>query len=158
MYKVYKPSTYLVVTYFPNYLPIYIGPTYRMGYQDETRYEFSWGSSTTESKWASSGWCAGGLLLHSGPTANWWWDRRWHTQQTHILLNTHIYAYHMQLFSTLVDDTMKHGLNVSLSDSICKKISYFIPWPTKVFMRKQWLCNDMLFPPSLESKYQTINL
>jgi hypothetical protein len=41
MYKVYKPSTYLVVTYFPNYLPIYIGPTYRMGYQDETRYEFS---------------------------------------------------------------------------------------------------------------------
>lgn len=43
----------------------------------------------------------------------------------------------MQLFSTLVDDTMKHGLNVSLSDSICKKISYFIPWPTKVSMRKQ---------------------
>jgi hypothetical protein len=67
MYKVYKPSTYLVVTYFPNYLPIYIGPTYRMGYQDKTRYEFSWGSSTTESKRASGGWCAGGLLVHSGP-------------------------------------------------------------------------------------------
>jgi hypothetical protein len=31
----YKPSTYLVVTYFPTYLPIYETLSYRIGYQGD---------------------------------------------------------------------------------------------------------------------------
>jgi hypothetical protein len=35
----YKPSTYLVVTYFPTYLNIYKRPiSYKIGYQGETKY------------------------------------------------------------------------------------------------------------------------
>jgi hypothetical protein len=35
----YKPSTYLEVAYFPTYLPIYKAYiSYRIGYQDETKY------------------------------------------------------------------------------------------------------------------------
>jgi len=35
----YKPSTYLVITYFPTYLPTYIWDliSYRIGYQSETK-------------------------------------------------------------------------------------------------------------------------
>jgi hypothetical protein len=44
----YKPSIYLVVIIFlPTYLPV--GPiSNRIGSQLETKYELSWGSSTTE--------------------------------------------------------------------------------------------------------------
>jgi len=35
----YKPSTYLVVSYFLTYLPEYMRPIpYRIGYQGETKY------------------------------------------------------------------------------------------------------------------------
>jgi hypothetical protein len=34
----YKPSTYLVVTYFPTYLPMYEPISYRIGSQGETKY------------------------------------------------------------------------------------------------------------------------
>jgi hypothetical protein len=45
----YKPSTYLIVTYFPTYLHLYIRPpSYRIDYQGEIKFELSWGSSTTE--------------------------------------------------------------------------------------------------------------
>ncbi len=38
----YKPFTYLVVTYFPNDVPIYIGPTfYKMNHPSATKYEFN---------------------------------------------------------------------------------------------------------------------
>jgi hypothetical protein len=37
----YKPSTYLVVTYFPTYLPVYKRPikkiSYRIDYEGETK-------------------------------------------------------------------------------------------------------------------------
>jgi hypothetical protein len=40
----YKPSTYLVITYFPTYLHVHICPScYRMGYPGETRHQLSWG-------------------------------------------------------------------------------------------------------------------
>jgi hypothetical protein len=35
----HKPSTYLVIAYFPTYLPIYMGPiSNRIGYPGETKY------------------------------------------------------------------------------------------------------------------------
>jgi len=35
----YKPSSYLVVTYFPTYLPMYERPiSYGIGHQGETKY------------------------------------------------------------------------------------------------------------------------
>jgi hypothetical protein len=35
----YKPSTYLVVTYFPTYLPLYMRPIYyKISYQGEIKY------------------------------------------------------------------------------------------------------------------------
>jgi hypothetical protein len=34
----YKPSTYLVVTYFPTYLPTYETYFLKIGYQGESKY------------------------------------------------------------------------------------------------------------------------
>jgi hypothetical protein len=34
----YKPSTYLMVTYFLTYLPIYETLSYRIGYHGETKF------------------------------------------------------------------------------------------------------------------------
>jgi hypothetical protein len=62
----YKPSTYLIVTYFPTYLPTYlcVRPT-RIGYQGEIKYELSWGSSRVI---IGIQWMGGWVLVHCGCT------------------------------------------------------------------------------------------
>ncbi len=46
--------------------------SYRIGYQGETKHQLSWGWSTTELQYASSGWCAVGCWFTVGRAARQW--------------------------------------------------------------------------------------
>jgi hypothetical protein len=63
----YKPSTYLVVTYFPTYLPIY---EYLFLTELVTKVKPNINSVEVHpqlsNNWPSIGWCAGGVLVHCG--------------------------------------------------------------------------------------------
>jgi hypothetical protein len=96
MYKVYKPSTYLVVTYFPNYLPIYIGPTYRR----VTKMKPDMNSVEVHPQLSQNEHLVDGALVGCWLTLAhhtlMMRQEMTHTTNTYITQHTHIHAYHMQ--------------------------------------------------------------